>query len=41
MLLEDERKARKRPDYAELADEDASEEDEEILKEVFLEGETA
>lgn len=27
-LIEDERKAKKRPDYAELADEDASEEDE-------------
>lgn len=27
-LIEDERKAKKRADYAELADEDASEEDE-------------
>lgn len=40
-LLQDERKAKKRPDYKQLADEDASEEDEEILKDVWLEGEAA
>ncbi len=35
-LITDEKKAMDRPDYAQLADEDAEEEDEEIMKEVWL-----
>lgn len=40
-LITDERKARRRPDYAELADEDAEEEEDEILKDVWLYDEEA